>query len=119
MINRVKTAIAEGIILCVIPVIALGQTFNSMPATVNNYRFYNDIFSPVEAGYTVGHPGLTLNGFDNGGDNSHGYGLRQILQILYTKGEDPLMEANYNQIVTISQLKFQNPASSVYNTTGE
>ncbi len=116
MIGNIKTAIAVGIIVCIIPAITVGQTFNSMPHDTINTRFYKDVFrsgGPYNDGnYTIKHPGLTLNGFDNGGNNSHGYGLKQILQILYNKGEDPLMEANFNQIVSTSRQNILNPAST-------
>jgi len=106
MIGKVRAAIACGIIMWVIPAVTLGQTFNSMPNNTINTRFYKDVFragGPYDYGnYTIKHPGLTLNGFDNGGNNSHGYGLKQVLQILYNKGQDPLMETNFNQIVSTS-----------------
>lgn len=120
MTGNFKTVIAVGIILCAIPAVTVGQTFNLMPSDTINTRFFTDVFDHTDpsSGVTqMKHPGLTINGFDNGGDNSHGYELKQILQILYNKGEDTLMEGSYNQIVTTSRQSIVNPAStSDYNT---
>ena len=51
-------------------------TLDSLPPDRMNHRFYRDVFH-------MKRPGLSINGFDNGGDNSHGYGLKQIIENLY------------------------------------
>ena len=63
MIGKVRMAIAGGIVLCVIPMVVLSQNI-TVPTSMKNTRFYSDIFN-------IKRPGLSMNGYDNGGDNSH------------------------------------------------
>ncbi|HKI46043.1 MAG TPA: hypothetical protein VKA08_11990, partial [Balneolales bacterium] len=94
MTCKARTATVIGIVLCMIPIIVLGQTFDLMPPSTVNDRFRVDAFqySNTSLGYyPVKHPSLTLNGFDNGENNSHGYGLKQILQIAY-QGTNPMVD---------------------------
>jgi len=99
MLKKVRAAIAVGIILCVIPTVVLGQSITSVPNDMSNNRFYSDIFN-------IKRPGLSVNGFDNGGDNSHGYGLKQILNL---KGGNSEMEAEYNSINSVAQNQIFSP----------
>lgn len=64
MLGKIRTAIAAGIVMCVIPVTVLSQNI-TVPTSTKNTRFYSDIFN-------IKRPGLSINGFDNGGDNAHG-----------------------------------------------
>jgi hypothetical protein len=84
--------------------IAFGQTWN-LPDNRKNTRFYNDIF-------TIKRPGLSINGFDDGGNHSKGYGLKQILEMLYNGSADPLMVDTYNKIVGISKQPLDDPFNS-------
>jgi len=113
MTCKARTATVIGIVLCMIPIIVLGQTFDLMPPSTVNDRFRVDAFqySNTSLGYyPVKHPSLTLNGFDNGENNSHGYGLKQILQIAY-QGTNPMVDKKFNQIVDNSLKQIVNPAS--------
>jgi len=65
---------------CMLP----AQTSLNVPNNVKNTRFYSDVFN-------VKRPGLSINGFDDGGNHSKGYGLRQILEMLYDETADQLM----------------------------
>ncbi len=119
MIGKAKTAIAVGILVCVIPVITLGQTFNSMPTSKfnDNNRFFNDVFGDSSVYYSgvhhTKHPSLTLNGFDNGGNNTYGYGLKQILQLAYQG--DPMVDTTFNNIINLSREPYHDPL--IYNNT--
>ena len=53
---------------------------NDVPLNESNDRFYNDISSQIN------RPALSMVGFDNGGDHSKGYGLKQILNQAYVNG---------------------------------
>jgi len=90
MTGKIRITLIIGIVLYLIPVIVRGQDFNSMPSSTYNHRFFTDVIRDSLPSLAWKHPGLTINGFDNGGDNSHGYGLKQILQIVYNQGQDPL-----------------------------
>lgn len=83
MLDKSRRAIVVGIIMWLIPCIGIGQGIDYLPAAGINTRFYTDVFfqnKPDSGIYPTKHPGLTVNGFNNGGDNSHGYGLKQILE---------------------------------------
>lgn len=60
-------------ILIITAICANGQVnLTNLPPNEMNHRFYRDVFH-------MKRPGLSINGFDNGGNNSHGYGLKQII----------------------------------------
>jgi hypothetical protein len=50
---------------------------NDVPPNEINNRFLNDVISDLN------RPALSIVGFDNGGDHSKGYGLKQILNQVY------------------------------------
>lgn len=82
-ILQVIKFILVGIMLWIIPCFVQGQSLDSIPNSTYNNRFHWDVFCysiPNQGIEPIKHPGLTANGFDNGGDNSHGYGLKQILE---------------------------------------
>jgi len=83
------------------------QTTLNVPNNVKNTRFYSDVFN-------VKRPGLSINGFDDGGDHSKGYGLKQILEILYNGSADQRMVNTYDKIVDISNKDLKDP----FNTPG-
>ncbi len=91
--------------LCLFQGVVWAQTIDSIPNSVQNIRFYTDHF-PVK------RPGLSINGFDNGGDDSHGYGLKQVLNLLYAGG-DSLEFADYDNIVSYSKAQIGNPNGDV------
>ncbi|HKI46035.1 MAG TPA: hypothetical protein VKA08_11950, partial [Balneolales bacterium] len=90
--------------LCLFQSYALGQTITDVPSSVKNTRFYTDHF-PVK------RPGLSVNGFDNGGNDSCGFGLKQILNNLYNGSsyDDSLGLSTYKKIVTNSVSEIGNP----------
>jgi len=65
-----------------------------------NHRFYRDVFH-------MKRPGLSVNGFDNSGDNSHGYGLKQIIELLYSG--DATEQKTFQDIVTSSGHAIKGP----------
>ena len=58
----------------------LGQVISSVPQTTGNDRYFDEVFTQIK------RPGLSVVGFDNGGDHSKGYGLKQILNQVYISG---------------------------------
>ena len=54
------------------------QVITKVPPTRGNSRFFTETYS------TVTRPSLSVVGFTNGGDNSKGLGLKQILNEVYT-----------------------------------
>ena len=52
----------------------LGQTVTTVPSDSGNNRFGTEYFSVIR-------PGLSLNGFDNTGDEDKGLGLKQVLNL--------------------------------------
>ena len=79
-----KAILLAAIILFIIPCIVTGQSLTNLPGSTINTRFYTDIFyqsNPSQGQYPVKHPGLSVNGFNNGGDNSHGYGPSKTWQV--------------------------------------
>ncbi len=103
-INKKGLSIFIGI-LCLFQAVAWGQTISIVPNSVQNTRFFIDHFQ-------VKRPGLSINGFDNGGNNSYGYGLKQVLNRLYAGG-DSLELATYNEIVSFSATDIINPSGNV------
>jgi hypothetical protein len=91
-----------GIYFIILPNIINAQTVLYVPSNTHNTRFYSDRFN-------IDRPALSIAGFDNNGDNSRGYGLRQILEKLYNRTADSLMVQNYNQIVELSKKNLTDP----------
>ncbi len=91
--------------LCLFQGIVWAQTVSNVPPSASNTRFYTDHF-------LVKRPGLSINGFDNGGNNSHGYGLKQVLNLLYAGG-DSLEHATYDNIVAFSNDKIYDPQGDI------
>lgn len=60
-------------LLCLSTGICQAQVIRSVPPNDPNNRFMEEIFLGIE------RPGLSVIGFDNGGDNQYGYGLKQVL----------------------------------------
>jgi len=100
MIGKVRMAIAGGIVLCMIPVALFSQSI-TVPTSTKNTRFYSDIFN-------IKRPGLSINGFDSGVDNSHGYGLKLILTL---KGVDSEMDNEFQQIASTADKSIINPST--------
>jgi len=73
----------------------LGQVVTSVPPTTANNRYYNEVFSEIK------RPGLSIIGFDNGGDHSKGYGLKQILNQVYVSGANE-QKQKFKDILDIS-----------------
>ncbi|HKJ31634.1 MAG TPA: hypothetical protein VKA34_07395, partial [Balneolales bacterium] len=93
-------------ILIISTVCAYSQvTLDSLPPNGMNHRFYRDVFH-------VKRPGLSINGFDNSGDDSHGYGLKQIIEKLYIS--DPIEYSTFKDIVTYTGKTIKDPN---YNTS--
>lgn len=65
-----------------IPILLHAQVITSVPPTVANDRYFDEIFSQMK------RPGLSVIGFDNGGNHSKGYGLKQILNQVYVTGSN-------------------------------
>jgi hypothetical protein len=81
---------------------ARAQISLNVPGNAKNTRFYSDMNNIVR-------PALSIVGFDNGGDNSKGCGLKQILNRLYDQSSYnqsaiDLMVSNYDSIVHIANL---------------
>ena|GEM_PF-1176530 len=82
---------------------ANAQTVSSIPADVSNDRFATEYFS-------MQRPGLSVNGFDNSGDENKGLGLKQVLNLalngdeyisdklddIFTISDDPIVSNNPN-----------------------
>lgn len=101
-----------GLVWTFLPLTLSAQTSLNVPNDVKNTRFYSDIFN-------IQRPALSIAGFSDGGDYSKGYGLKQILEMLYNGSTDPLMIDNYNKIVNISKQNLYdpfNPPSGHYTT---
>jgi hypothetical protein len=103
-----KLPIFIGLLFCLALVhTTQAQILLNMPNNTKNTRFYTDINNIVR-------PALSIVGFDNGGDNSKGYGLKQILNRLYDQGSYnqsaiDLMVSDYDQIVGISKELLTDP----------
>ncbi|HKI46472.1 MAG TPA: hypothetical protein VKA08_14180, partial [Balneolales bacterium] len=104
-VHVIGLGIAIGM-LCLFQSYTLGQTITNVPHDTINTRFYTDHF-------LVKRPGLSINGFDNGGNDSHGFGLKQILNILYNGSggsyDDSLEINTYDKIVLDSRPDIINP----------
>lgn len=70
-----------GLILLKISIIQ-AQVITSIPPTTGNNRFFDEIHSNMK------RPGLSVAGFDDGGNHSKGYGLKQILNQVYVTGSN-------------------------------
>ncbi len=84
MLGISRAALVAGIAMWFIPCAAFGQSLGNLPTATINRRFYTDVFfqnKPDSGIYPTKHPGLTVNGFDNRGDNSHGYGPVKTWQV--------------------------------------
>lgn len=55
------------------PLLIKAQVITTVPPTVANDRYFDEIFSQMK------RPGLSIIGFDNGGNHSKGYGLKPII----------------------------------------
>lgn len=98
-----------GIVCLFLPFKLFAQVqLDSIPDNNQNTRFYNDVFN-------IQRPGLSLNGFDDGGNHSKGYGLKQILEMLYGGTADQIMVDTYNKIVQISKQPLVDPFNSSGN----
>lgn len=56
----------------------------NLPSTTANTRFFEEIHSNMK------RPGLSIIGFDNGGDNQYGYGLKQVIENIYFGNDSTL-----------------------------
>ncbi len=84
MLGKSRIALVVGIVVWFIPCTLFGQNLDILPTATINRRFYTDVFfqnKPDSGIYPTKHPGLTINGFNNGGDNSHGYGPVKTWQV--------------------------------------
>lgn len=103
--NKLTTFLC--LIVCMIFIQKVQAQVSNIPTDHSNTRFYSDIFS-------ISRPALSVIGFDNNGDNSHGYGLKQILNRLYDQGSYSqsaidLMVGNYDKIVATSKNLLTDP----------
>lgn len=58
------------------------QVITSVPPTTGNNRYFDEVYSQIK------RPALSVIGFDDGGDHSKGYGLKQILNQVYVTGSN-------------------------------
>jgi hypothetical protein len=88
------------IVLLLFPLFTEAQTSLTVPSDTKNTRFYEDVFN-------IKRPALSIAGFNNNGNNSKGYGLKQILEKLYNSSADQLMVKSYKRNCKISQYRFR------------
>ena len=92
-------------LLSIFPNFLKGQAVvDILPPNNINDRFYSDI-----ANFNIQRPGLSLNGFDNGEDNRYGYGLKQILNNLYSSNPDISIKDTYEKILNKSSELIMDP----------
>ncbi|MEO1021763.1 MAG: hypothetical protein AAFW89_04415, partial [Bacteroidota bacterium] len=68
------------------------QVITNVPPTTGNDRFLDEIYTSMK------RPGLSVIGFDNAGNHSKGYGLKQILNQVYVTGSNTQKELFKNII---------------------
>ncbi len=90
--------------------ITYGQTVTITPPNEANNRFATEYFTSII------RPGLSLNGFDNGGDDSKGLGLKQILNEALTGNTYIINKLNIILNAAKSELKKVNPTQSQIET---
>jgi len=73
--------------------ITFGQSVTTVPSDTGNDRFMTEFQSVIR-------PGLSLNGFDNGGNDSKGLGLKQVLNLALAG--DPYINAKLEDIFDVS-----------------
>lgn len=94
------------IITFMLPTFIQAQVITSVPPTTGNDRFLDEIYSSIK------RPGLSVVGFDNGGDNSKGYGLKQILNEVFVTGTNEQKEL-FNKILFEANLPVEtNPTNN-------
>ncbi len=101
MLGKSRIALVVGIAVWLIPCTLFGQNLDILPTATINRRFYTDVFfqnKPDSGIYPTKHPGLTLNGFNNGGDNGHGYGPAKTWQVCRFIIRHPLMNEETCQV---------------------
>jgi len=84
---------------------AFAQVITTVPSTKGNSRFFTETYSSVK------RPGLSVVGFDNGGDNSKGLGLKQILNEVYTTGTNEEKTLFLNILVISKENIVSNPTT--------
>ncbi len=104
-----KYYILVALIKIAMPVCA--QVISNTPLTTGNSRFTVEVFSEIK------RPALTLVGFDNQGNHSKGYGLKQVLNLAYVVGSSE-QKIFINEILGISNDSINiNPSTrNDYNT---
>lgn len=96
---------AKGLIVFLwicLPGFSSAQNPLNVPNNTKNHRFYNDVFN-------IQRPALSISGFNNAGDHSNGYGLKQILEKLYSGNSTQFMLNSYNEIVKLSTQQLKDP----------
>src|SRR5690554_3449068 len=96
-------------IFTLLTVTASAQYSLNVPANSLNTRFYSDVINTKR-------PALSVSGFNNGGHHNQGYGLKQILEMLYNGSADPMMVDIYNKTVQISGQQIINPFNNPNGT---
>ena len=67
--------------------VSLAQiTLTNLPSTTGNTRFFSEIHSNIK------RPGLSVIGFDNGGNDQFGYGLEQVIENIYNGSDEIIFE---------------------------
>jgi hypothetical protein len=93
-----------GLVLASLPMIVQAQLSLNVPNNAENTRFYNDVFN-------INRLALSIVSFDNGGNDNKGYGLKQMLEMLYNESANPLMVKEFNRTITIAKQDLSDPFS--------
>lgn len=80
------------------------QIVSTVPSNTPHNRFTEEILMGME------RPGLSVIGFDNGGNNQYGYGLKQILNIAYSTSSNPTKDI-IKSILQLSNNNLLSPTS--------